>query len=891
MQPNPTSPTDCLMSQAGPRVAIVVPVFRHSVLLSEAIESALAQQAAFAIQVVVVNDGCPHMETEAVCADYALSYPQRVTYLRKPNGGLSSARNHGVRYALQKWPSLEAVYLLDADNRLRTIAIAKAMSLMEATGCGWVYPSLDMFGLRRTADFGGAYSHLVQTAMNVCEAGSLISRKVFEAGVLFDEEMRLGFEDWDFFLSAGSKGFLGRNLDDFGFLYRKRPESMLADSSRDQDEIKSGMLRKHKSLMNPKNLLRLEQMESPRYAIYLVDEKRYLLTVDPLCPGTVLTEAEFDRLLWSSWTSRSRNHAPPILVVTSRHGLDVLQRMRLLHWAFWRMEDGLRTQPVSSLSYRAMDGARLSVQESVGQAGSHLDAAMLMVSPACLGEVIHDEHSTWIDSLALATCEPPVFSLSLTCPSHVGDARELARSAAVTALLAQLHLFRSSPFRMAANRPWDWREPAVPWRNAAHDIVRMRFGGAPAFPKLNTDRRQIGFLLPLVDFGGVEKVTHSMAAAFRERGWTPHLVVLNRRDALLSPGNLAVYETVSFLCDDTVEDYVNAHSYQGTPLSNWSQSDRHGRALGLLHWFDVVVNCHGAAVSGLMAQLRRIDIKTVVSLHLSDLTPTGRPVGNTYVALAHEHAYDMFITCSHRLAHWCHGMGVPQDKITPVPNAGGYELATDLAQSIRTERSKRRRVGKPVKALFLGRLDRQKGLDRLADVIRTCSSTAVPVQWRLVGKAVLEDGSGGLPAEIQALVEPPIHAAEDLNDLYRWADVLILPSYYEGLPLTIVEAMRLGVVVIATDVGAVSEVVIDGKTGVLLRTEEAASECVRALATLAADPDLMVRYSLAAIENMKGRSWGGAIQALAAWLEAAPARLLVPPLGNQSNNQPDVQPE
>lgn len=105
------------------------------------------------------------------------------------------------------------------------------------------------------------------------------------------------------------------------------------------------------------------------------------------------------------------------------------------------------------------------------------------------------------------------------------------------------------------------------------------------------------------------------------------------------------------------------------------------------------------------------------------------------------------------------------------------------------------------------------------------------------------------------------------------------------------EAMRLGVVVIATDVGAVSEVVIDGKTGVLLRTEEAASECVRALATLAADPDLMVRYSLAAIENMKGRSWGGAIQALAAWLEAAPARLLVPPPGNQSNNQPDVQPE
>jgi hypothetical protein len=83
-----------------------------------------------------------------------------------------------------------------------------------------------------------------------------------------------------------------------------------------------------------------------------------------------------------------------------------------------------------------------------------------------------------------------------------------------------------------------------------------------------------------------------------------------------------------------------------------------------------------------MGQLRRIGIKTAVSLHLSDLTTTGRPVGNTYVALAHEHAYDMFITCSHRLAHWCHGMGVPQAKITPVPNAGGYELTAGLVEGV-----------------------------------------------------------------------------------------------------------------------------------------------------------------------------------------------------------------
>ena len=53
----------------APKVAVVVPIFRHSALLSEAIESVLAQEADFAIRLVLVNDGCPHRETDMVCRD------------------------------------------------------------------------------------------------------------------------------------------------------------------------------------------------------------------------------------------------------------------------------------------------------------------------------------------------------------------------------------------------------------------------------------------------------------------------------------------------------------------------------------------------------------------------------------------------------------------------------------------------------------------------------------------------------------------------------------------------------------------------------------------------------------------------------------------------------
>ena len=118
-----------------PQLAVVVPIFRHSVLLTEAIESVLAQRANFPIQLVLVNDGCPHCETDLICREYALSYPEQITYLRKHNGGLSDARNHGIRHTLATWPSVEAIYMLDADNRLRPDAMATAMAALKQYPC------------------------------------------------------------------------------------------------------------------------------------------------------------------------------------------------------------------------------------------------------------------------------------------------------------------------------------------------------------------------------------------------------------------------------------------------------------------------------------------------------------------------------------------------------------------------------------------------------------------------------------------------------------------------------------------------------------------------------------------------------------------------------------
>ncbi len=192
----------------APRLAIVVPVYGHAVLVSEALQSALDQQTDFGVQIVVVNDGCPQVETDQVLSTISEHYPDRITYLRKPNGGLSSARNFAIMHVLAHMPSVEALFMLDADNRLRPQAMARAMATLDQTPTAdWVYPSIDMFGIKARCDYGGPYSRLIHSEMNICEAGSLVRRRVFEGGVMFDETYTLGFEDWHFFLAAGDAGF------------------------------------------------------------------------------------------------------------------------------------------------------------------------------------------------------------------------------------------------------------------------------------------------------------------------------------------------------------------------------------------------------------------------------------------------------------------------------------------------------------------------------------------------------------------------------------------------------------------------------------------------------------------------------------------------------------
>ena len=228
-----------------PTLAIVVPIYGHPSLLIEAIESALRQQTAHDYRIVLVNDGCPSPQSDLVCRQYARMHPERILDVHKRNGGLASARNCGIRVALATWPSVRAIYLLDADNRLHPHVLERSYALLQADPeAAWIFPDVHMFGsVRQFCDTTGPFSRLQLLAQSYCEAGSMVRREVFESGVAYDETMKpsggcpMGYEDWDFWLQCLAVGFKGKHGPALGFRYRHRPESMLANSERDRAQI------------------------------------------------------------------------------------------------------------------------------------------------------------------------------------------------------------------------------------------------------------------------------------------------------------------------------------------------------------------------------------------------------------------------------------------------------------------------------------------------------------------------------------------------------------------------------------------------------------------------------------------------------------------------------
>src|SRR5204862_770610 len=89
---------------------------------------------------------------------------------------------------------------------------------------------------------------------------------------------------------------------------------------------------------------------------------------------------------------------------------------------------------------------------------------------------------------------------------------------------------------------------------------------------------------------------------------------------------------------------------------------------------------------------------------------------------------------------------------------------------------------------------------------------------------------------------------DDATRLIAGADLFVLASHHEGLPVSVMEALALGVPVVAPAVGGLQEAVTDGESGVLVRPDDAAA-LAGAITNVATDAELRAKLGAGATRH------------------------------------------
>jgi len=152
---------------------------------------------------------------------------------------------------------------------------------------------------------------------------------------------------------------------------------------------------------------------------------------------------------------------------------------------------------------------------------------------------------------------------------------------------------------------------------------------------------------------------------------------------------------------------------------------------------------------------------------------------------------------------------------------------------------------------FIGRLSPQKGVSYFIQAARRVLDAGIEAQFALVGEGELDVGR--MVAE-QDLNEHVVLTGyrPDIPQVLAALDIFALPSLYEGLPYTLMEAMAAGRPVVATSVEGNRDLIQDGETGLLIPPRDAEA-LAGALIRLLSAPEERVRLGKMALAAARSR--------------------------------------
>lgn len=202
------------------------------------------------------------------------------------------------------------------------------------------------------------------------------------------------------------------------------------------------------------------------------------------------------------------------------------------------------------------------------------------------------------------------------------------------------------------------------------------------------------------------------------------------------------------------------------------------------------------------------------------------------------HTLDRFLSINRQIAADLTQLGFPPEKITYLPN--GIDVNAFALSSESPERY-RQRLNLPQKGttlVYTGRLRPVKNVPVLLKSLFLLKDQFSSLYMLIVG-------DGAERPKLEAMVDELtlrnrvffIGNVSDVRPYLHAADVFVLPSLKEGLSNSMLEAMAVGLPVVATAVGGAPDLIEDGVNGILLSANPTLAEITEALASLLKEPD------------------------------------------------------
>lgn len=231
---------DYLTSKNKIITSVIIPCHNYGLYLRDAVLSVLHQTFPY-FEIIIVNDGSED-NSHSVATKILSDFPDHhISYVNQPHSGIVQPRNRGVGMARGNY-----ILPLDADDMIAPQFLEKTVAYLDShPSHGYVSTKALFFGDVNKIWPRDDFHHINLFATNQQTNTTLYRKEMWEDIGGYDERMIHGYMDWEFWIRATKFGWIGHQLDEPLFFYRRKSNSVVMKAKKNDVEIKSQIMKLH----------------------------------------------------------------------------------------------------------------------------------------------------------------------------------------------------------------------------------------------------------------------------------------------------------------------------------------------------------------------------------------------------------------------------------------------------------------------------------------------------------------------------------------------------------------------------------------------------------------------------------------------------------------------